>query len=82
MPVKMIFGLVGSTVYRICISIFVVYLNGSWMLGKRVPYTFSVTRDLEFYFSVIRDSWYKSNFDFFVNVKSYFEFPVMREKAK
>ena len=28
--------------------------------AMRVPYTFSVTRDWEFYFSVIRDSWYKS----------------------
>ena len=27
---------------------------------KRVPYTFSMTRDREFYFSVIRDSWCKS----------------------
>ena len=51
--------------------------------------TFSVTRDWEFYFSVIRDSWYKSilclcefKFWLFVNVKPCFEFPVMREKAK
>ena len=27
----------------------------------RVPYTFSLTHDREFYFAVIRDSWYKSN---------------------
>ena len=55
--------------------------------GQRVPYTFSVTGDGEFYFSVIRDInlFYvhmNSNFDFFVSVKSCFQFPVMREKAK
>ena len=56
----------------------------------RVPYTFSMTRDWEFYFSVIHDSWYINlfyvhvnlNFDFFMNVKSSCEFPVVHEKAR
>ena len=56
----------------------------------RVPYTFSMTRDWEFYFSVIHDSWYINlfyvhvnlNFDFFMNMKSSCEFPVVHEKAR
>ena len=53
----------------------------------RVPYTFSMTRDWGFYFFVILgiNLFYirvNSNFDFVVNMKSCFKFPVMREKAK
>ena len=68
----------------LCIFFFDIFIN-----LNRVPYTFSVTRDCELYFSVIRDSWYKSilrprkfEFSLFVNVKSCFEFPVMCEKSK
>ena len=45
------------------------------MIYMRVPYTFSVMRDWEFYFSVIRDSQYKSNLR-----PREFEFWLFRER--
>ena len=53
----------------------------------RVPYTFSMIHDQQFYFSVIHGInliyvHVNLSFDFFMNVKSCFEFSVMHEKAK
>ena len=61
--------------YCIVLYCIVLYCIILYYIILRVPYTFSVTRDWEFYFSVIRDSWYK-----FILRPREFEFWLFRER--
>ena len=51
-------------------------------ISKRVPYTFSVTCDWVIHGINLFYIRMNLNFDFFMNMKSCFKFPVMRVKAK
>ena len=85
----MIYNMIWYDITKSYIILKIILVLSFFHASMRVPYTFPwrVIENFIFPWFVIlgKNLFYihvNSNFDFFMNVKSCFEFPVMREKAK